>query len=191
MIADSGRPERSARRRILDVARGLFYREGIRAVGVDRIIAEAGVAKATFYHHFSSKDQLVCAYLDEVAQLERTAVAGFTELPPLRRLQAVFDRIAEIGCGPDFHGCMYINAAAEYPDAGHPVRAVIDDQRRWFRELLRELLIELNHPDPDAAVGMLVFVRDGIMVGSNLDDTASVRARTRDAVGRLLADSMR
>src|SRR4051812_29759986 len=119
-----------ARRRVLDTASALFYTRGIHSVGVDRVIAEAGVAKATFYHHFPSKDDLVRAYLLEQDAAIRQA-AALTDVPPEERVMAVFAAIGEISCGPGFRGCAFINAAAEYPDPDHPVRQVVTEHRRW------------------------------------------------------------
>ncbi|ETK32285.1 TetR/AcrR family transcriptional regulator [Microbispora sp. ATCC PTA-5024] len=186
-------PERRAappaRRRILDTAGNLFYGEGIRAVGIDRIIAEAGVAKATFYHHFPAKDDLVCAYLKEQSDLQHGLAEGLraAERPAEERLVAVFEAVGEIGCGPGFRGCAFVNASVEYPDPAHPVRQVVAAHRAWFRGLVRDLLAATGHPDPDATAGMLVMLRDGIVVGADLDDAAEVRALVRDAVTRLAA----
>lgn len=181
------RLESPARRRILDTAAGLFYVEGVRAVGIDRIIAEAGVAKATFYHHFPAKDDLVRSYIEEQSRLQRDAAARVPPAPPGEMVMAVFDLLGEIACGPGFRGCPFINAAAEYPDPAHPVRQAIADHRRWFRGLLGDLLVADGHPDADRTADMLVILRDGLVVGSHLDDAAVVRALVRDAVGRVLA----
>lgn len=181
-----------ARRRMLDTASRLFYEEGIHTVGVDRIIAEAGVAKATFYSHFPAKNDLVCEYLTQQSRLQRTAVdSARTERraagrPPRDVIIAIFDAIGEIGCGSSFRGCAFLNAAAEYPDPAHPVRAVVADHRRWFREMLCELLLEAGHPDATRTAAMLLLVRDGLVIDSHLDDAADVRALVRTLVERVL-----
>lgn len=190
VIVPDGPRRRPARRRILDTAGALFYAEGIRAVGIDRIIAEAEVAKATFYHHFPAKDDLVCAYLDEQSGLQRAAAEQVRQAAGTSAGEAiltVFDAIGEIGCGPGFRGCAFVNAAAEYPDPGHPVRRVVARHRAWFRELLRDLLTAAGHPDPEGAAGMLVLLRDGLVVGAALDDPAGARAHVRAAVEKILA----
>jgi AcrR family transcriptional regulator len=174
---------------MLSTARALFYADGVRGVGIDRIIAESGVAKATFYHHFATKDDLVCAYLEERSMAER-ALAERIRLdgtPPAAKIMALFDVIGEIGCRPDFRGCAFINAAAEYPDPAHPVRQVIAGHRRWFRELLMDLLTAAGHPDAEPTAAMLAVLRDGLVVGSDLGDPAEVRDLTRTAVERVLA----
>jgi AcrR family transcriptional regulator len=186
-ISDRSR-ESPARRRILDTATGLFYADCVRAVGIDRIIAEAGVAKATFYHHFPTKDALVRAYLSEQhRQQQQSAEAIRAGLAlPREVLLRIFDYMVEIGVGPGYRGCPFINAAAEYPDPTHPVRVAIADQRRWIRGLLRDLLAEAGHPDPERAAAILMLIRDGLVVGFDLDDPHALREPIRDAVSRVL-----
>jgi AcrR family transcriptional regulator len=186
----AARPRESqARRRVLTTARALFYTEGVRRVGIDRIIAEAGVAKATFYHHFPTKDDLVCAYLEEQSRSERTLTQRIetAATEPTGKIFALFDVISEVGCGPGFNGCPFINASAEYPDPRHPVRRVIAEHRRWFRGLLYGLLTDAGHPDADRTAAMLAILRDGLVIGSDLDDPAEIRDLTRAAVQRVLA----
>lgn len=184
-----------ARRRILDTASRLFYGEGVHAVGIDRIIAEAGVAKATFYHHFRTKDDLVRAYL--AGQHERVR-EGITEVlasldgaEPREALTRLFVAMGDFSAQPEYRGCPFINAAAEYPDPSHPVRQVVTEQRRWLRNLLRERLTTLGDPAPDRTAGILMLIRDGIFVGADLDDPAPLRATIPDAVTRILPDGRR
>ena len=174
-----------ARARVLDTASRLFYAEGVHAVGIDRIVAEAGVAKATFYNHFPAKDELVRAYVEEQSQLQRAKADELPEAPPRERLLAVFDSVGELGRDPEYRGCPFVNAAAEYPDPEHPVRRAIADHRRWFRELLLGLLRDEGHPDPERTADLLVALKDGILVAADLDEPAETRV-VRDAVTRLL-----
>ena len=174
-----------ARTRLLNTATSLFYAEGVHAVGIDRIIAEAGVAKATFYHHFPAKDELVRAYLNEQSQQQRATAARLPEAAPRDMLLAIFDNVGELGRGPAYRGCPFVNAAAEYPDPAHPVRQAIAEHRRWFRELLRDLLVADGHPDVERTADLLVALKDGLLVGADLDDPAR-RGLIRDAVARLL-----
>jgi AcrR family transcriptional regulator len=179
------RRESPARRRVLDAASSLFYAEGIHAVGIDRVIAEAGVAKATFYHHFPSKDALVCAYLEgEDARIRKLmAPAGDT---PEDRVLWVFDALGQATCGPGFRGCAFINAAAEYPDPHHPVRRVVAGHRAWFHGVLRDLLAVGDHPDAARTATMLMMLRDGLVVGGGLDGTTEARELIRTAVSRVI-----
>ncbi|MFI5954061.1 TetR/AcrR family transcriptional regulator [Cryptosporangium sp. NPDC051539] len=182
-------PERpaGARGRILDTATALFYTVGIRSVGIDRIIAEAGVAKATFYHHFPTKDALVCAYLSDLHDLQAAALASVSaDAEPIDLVLRIFDAIGEFACGPGFRGCAFVNAAVEYPDPTSPVRAVVANHRRWYAAAMRDQLAAAGHESPELTARMLVTLRDGIVVGAQLDDPAEVRATLRAAVVALI-----
>ncbi|GAA4912375.1 TetR/AcrR family transcriptional regulator [Nonomuraea thailandensis] len=170
----------------METASRLFYGEGVHTVGIDRIIAEAGVAKATFYHHFPSKDELVRAYIVEQSATQRGLAESVREGSPRQRLHAVFAYMCEFGAGPAFRGCPFVNTAAEYPDPGHPVREAIAAHRRWNRDLYRDLLAADGHPDPDGTADVLMLVRDGLVVGFDLDDPATVRAAVEKALSRVL-----
>jgi AcrR family transcriptional regulator len=182
------RRESAARRRVLDAAGRLFYAEGIHAVGIDRVIAEAAVAKATFYHHFPSKDDLVAAYLQEQSDQVRTATVPAGETPE-ERILSVFETLGAYTCGPGFRGCAFVNAAAEYPDPRHPVRQVIAAHREWFHGVLRDLLTATGRTDVARTAALLVILRDGLVVSGDLDDPTDTetRALVREAVKRLLA----
>src|ERR1700742_2171566 len=110
----------SPRERLLDAASELFYAEGVQSVGVDRVIARAGVAKASLYSTFGSKEQLVCAYLEDrhAATLARLRAAAAGADGPVAALLAVFDAQAEVFARPDFRGCAFASAAAEAPPGG-------------------------------------------------------------------------
>lgn len=116
----------SAKDRILRVADELFYREGVRAVGIDRIIAESGVAKASFYRSFPTKDDLVVAYLE----LRRLRGIGYIEHArkerpesALEQLHFFIDYLAERMLRPDYRGCAFMNTIVEFPDTDHPCHA--------------------------------------------------------------------
>ncbi|WP_158846578.1 TetR/AcrR family transcriptional regulator [Saccharothrix deserti] len=173
--------------RLLRTASRLFYAEGIHAVGVDRLVSEAAVTRATFYRHFPGKDDLVAAYLKTASEAIREAIGRAREdKTPREALIAVMSVIGDATCADDFRGCQFINAAAEYPDSDHPVRAVIDDHRTWFLGVLRDLAAELGHPDPDHAARVLVLLRDGALQGGELDDPAVVRETLHRAVEDLI-----
>jgi AcrR family transcriptional regulator len=182
------RPGQSpARARILDTAKRLFYAEGVHSVGIDRIIAEAGVAKATFYHHFPSKDELVRAYVAGESMRQRALTVQLPTAAPRDMLVAVFEHMCQVGAGPTYRGCPFVNVAAEYPDPAHPVRQAIDEHRRWIRGLFHDLLVADDHPDPDRTADILLLLRDGLVVGFDLDDPAAVRTAVREAVARQLS----
>ncbi|GAB2845228.1 TetR/AcrR family transcriptional regulator [Actinocorallia aurea] len=179
-------PAPDARTRILATATRLFYAEGVHTVGIDRIIAEAAVAKATFYHHFKSKDALVCAYLAEQYGLQR---AGLTALPGQGRakIEDVFARIAEVSSQPGFRGCPFLNAAAEFADPAHPVRAIVGDYRAWFASFMAALLAEEGHRDPEGGGRLLLLLRDAAAVGGALDPAGQNRETVGAALRKLLA----
>ncbi|ACU77502.1 transcriptional regulator, TetR family [Catenulispora acidiphila DSM 44928] len=174
----------SARARVLETATLLFYTEGIHTVGVDRVIADAKVAKATFYHHFKSKEELVLAYLTAEYGRQRDVFSGVPGVG-LERIEAILDKLAEVSVGPGFRGCPFLNAAAEFADPGHPVRHLVDDYRAWYRDLMRDILTTADRPDADHKADLLLLVRDGIAVAGGLGDKNAVEAGVRTALSAL------
>lgn len=177
----------AARSRLLDTAIRLFYREGIHSVGVDRIIADAGVTRTTFYRYFPGKEDLVEAYLDAEDEIIRGYFAdGIAEETDARALLGiVIDGIADDIARYHTRGCPFINAAAEYPDADSRVRAVVARHRSWFRGALHDLLTAAGAADPDAAAGALVLLRDAALVGGYLDGVDTVTPPFRASARRL------
>ncbi|NUP22500.1 MAG: TetR/AcrR family transcriptional regulator [Streptomyces sp.] len=183
MTTASGLHELHPRERLLRTASRLFYAEGIHAVGVERLIAEAPVTRSTFYRHFPSKDDLVSAYLTATAEGIRDAVArARADKAPREAIRAVMAVLGDATLEDGFRGCQFLNAAAEYPDRDHPVRAVIDDQRSWLFGVLRDLSAEMKHPDPDHAARVLVLLHDGAFQAAELDNAKTVRETLRRAV---------
>src|SRR5277367_1332814 len=132
--------KRSPRERLLQAAGELFYAEGVQSVGIDRVIERAGVAKASLYSAFGSKEQLVCAYLDErhAETLGRLRAAADGVEDPVERILAVFDAQAKLFRRPDYHGCAFTAAAAEAP-AGGRVDEATESYRRDIRVLFTDL----------------------------------------------------
>ncbi|MEZ0446304.1 TetR/AcrR family transcriptional regulator [Cellulomonas sp. ICMP 17802] len=190
-----GRPTRDGgqsdvARRILDAAAPRFYREGIRAVSADAVMADAGVSKVTFYRHFPTKDHLVEAYLETVAAAERHAVATWRvehDGDPRAVLAAYADQLADQVCGAGFRGCPFLNAAAEYPDVTHPVRAVAERHREWLRDVAEALVVELGLPEPRSVAVQLVMLRDGAMATGAGVEPAEVGRALRRAGRAVLA----
>lgn len=178
----------AARQRVLDTATRLFYAEGIHTVGVDRIVTEAEVTRATFYRHFPGKEELVRAYIqgwDEGIRAEVAAGLG-GGLTADQLLGLLVERLGQEMCGPGFRGCPFINAAAEYPDPRHPVSRAIADHRGWLRELITRLLGEAGLSEPERRADVLILLRDGAMVGGALGDPATTAASLAAAVAQLL-----
>lgn len=174
------------RERLLRTATELFYREGIHSVGVDRILAEAGVTRATMYRHFKGKEDLVEAYLAAEDQTIRGYFAAAADAgSDSDMLELVIDGIAEDITRYHTRGCPFINAAAEYPDPDSRIRQLITEHRNWFRAALEHAAAERDHPAEIAA--SLALLRDAALVGGYLDGVehakpAFVRA-ARQAAG--------
>ncbi len=177
------------RERLLRTAADLFYREGINGVGVDRVLAEAGVTRATMYRHFPGKEALVVAYLElEDASLRAlfAEAASAGDATPRNLLAMVIDGIADDATRRHTRGCPFINASAEFPDPDGAVRGVVRRHREWFRGTLAALAEAAGAPDPAAAAASLVLLRDAMLVGSYLDGAdvaADFRRTARGVVG--------
>ncbi|MEU8708449.1 TetR/AcrR family transcriptional regulator [Streptomyces sp. NPDC048565] len=161
-----------ARARLLGTATRVFYAEGIHSVGVDRIIAEAQVTRATLYRHFSGKEALVLAYLDQADQGIRAQVAAArtSEASAADKVRAVGRALADGIRSPGFRGCAFLNAVAEYPDPDHPVHQAVLAHRQWFLDTVTELLAQAGHAPADAAGRHFVMLRDGAMAAGCLFD---------------------
>ncbi|MEU1589719.1 TetR/AcrR family transcriptional regulator [Micromonospora sp. NPDC005710] len=166
----------AARLKLLRTATSIFYAEGIHSVGVDRIIAEAQVTRATFYRHFPSKDDLILAYLREVHQLERGMVdeALAANRSPVDPLLAIAGSIAQNVQSPGFRGCAFLNAAAEYPDMNHPVHQELMAHRKWFLDTITTLMAQVHEETADPAARHFVMLRDGAMAAGCLSDPTLV-----------------
>jgi AcrR family transcriptional regulator len=179
----------SARTRLLDAADQLFYDEGVRTVGIDRIIERAGVAKASLYSTFGSKDELVRAYLvrrHEARQRRLTAGIDMIE-SPRDRLLAVFDVLAELFATPGFRGCAFLNASAE-AQPGSAIQQVASESRAWVRSLLVELASDVGAADPPALAAQLVVLYDGATVGAQMDHVATAATVARH-IAELVIDA--
>jgi AcrR family transcriptional regulator len=174
------------RERLLRTASRLFYQEGLHTVGVDRLVSEASVTRATFYRHFPSKDDLIVAYLQDVdEQLQRLVGKSSSVAGPEEAVGAVFDLVGQTICSAGFRGCHFVNAAAEYPDPSHPVRLTIEEHREWFRATLFSLAERAGHPDPRYAAALCVIIHDGGLAGGELDDPSEVTRTIQRAVREL------
>lgn len=189
-----GRDERltPGARRILEVASELFYWRGIHAVGVDTIAAESGVTKRTLYDRFGSKDGLVVAYLQARDRRWRALVTARLDdgqPDPAVRVLVPFDVLPE-WLGPDSRGCSFVNAFAELPEPEHPGRHVIEAEKRWLRDLFRELLAEAGARDPDELAVQLLSLHEGAIVSYSIVGEAHAAASSRAAAEILLADHL-
>ncbi|WP_326837995.1 TetR/AcrR family transcriptional regulator [Amycolatopsis rhabdoformis] len=165
-----------ARSRLLATATRLFYLEGLHSVGIDRIVSEASVTRATLYRHFPGKDDLVVAYLTEADQLIRARVEAIRAAghSPVDTVRAVAAFIADDLRTPGFRGCAFLNAAAEYPDPAHPVHRAVLAHRDWFLATVSDLFTATTEPAPIPAARHFVLLRDGAMSSGCLTDPDAV-----------------
>jgi AcrR family transcriptional regulator len=180
------------REKIVDAASELFYAHGLRAVSADRIIERAGITKVTFYRHFPTKDDVIVAYLERRAAWEREIILGASASvhgDADKTIRLVSEGIGREACTPGFRGCPFINAAAEYADADHPVRRVVDAHRTWFLSVLTKLTASVGIHDP-AVADELMMLRDGAMVTGYLGDAEKVSAALLSA-SRAVIDAHR
>ena len=177
-----------AKVRILETATRLFYEEGIHGVGVDRLISEASVTKATFYKHYGSKDNLILAYIraqdDRVqAAFERLVADAATPTDAVRAwVGAVADEVGRAA----FRGCAFLNAAAEYHDPRDPVRQVVATHRDWYTDQLATLLQRAGHPLAGDGADELMLARDGAMAGAYAGDAIAATAALGRVVERVI-----
>jgi len=176
-------PPRSPRERLLETASRLFYAEGITGVGVDRIVAESGVTRATMYRHFAGKEGLVLAYLEQEDATIRALFDQAAEQTsdPDALVAAVIDGIAADATLLHRRGCPFINASAEFPDPDSAVRQVVRRHRDWFRATLTDVLRGAGQDDPEQRAAALVLLRDAMLVGSYLDGSGPTTGSPEDA----------
>lgn len=180
-----------AKGRILETANQLFYEDGIRNVGVDRIIAASSVTKATFYKHYRAKDNLIVEYISSRHDRVRANIEGIiSEAPtPEAALREFVAAVAAEIASPGFRGCPFINAAAEFPDAEHPVRQVVTRHREWYVDALADLLKGMGHPVPGDGADELLLARDGALSGGYAGDSIAATAALGRIANRVLAEA--
>lgn len=153
--------------RLLATAGRLFVAEGIRAVGIDRLVAESGVARASLYQAFGSKDQLISEYLRRQHDNDRRAwqAAARVVNEPVGKVLVFFECAARAAKRRQFPGCVYLNAAAEFPDRSHPVWIAIDEHRGWMRTEVAGLLREAGCAQPEDLAASIQLLYDGGLSG--------------------------
>lgn len=167
----------------------LFYRDGYRAVGIDTILAEAGVAKMTLYNHFSSKDELIIAVLEKRdCELRRsiTDQVSATAGTPAEKLLAVFNWLEAWFGSPDFNGCAFIRALSEYPDTSHPIHQTAWKHKIAMQGALTELCIQAGAREPAVLANTLSLLIDGAIVAAQATGTTAPARAARETAAALL-----
>jgi AcrR family transcriptional regulator len=167
--------------RILQTADRLFYRQGIRAVGVDTVAAAIGISKRTLYNHFPSKDALVLGYLGR-----RFWKRQPSDAPPLDQILGDFDRLERFFASAEFRGCPFVNAVAELGEPGHAANTVANrfkEQRRlWFKDLVAKLGVA----DPDGLATQLQLLVEGAIATALVRGDPRIARRAREAARTLI-----
>jgi AcrR family transcriptional regulator len=161
-------PPKNAKDRLLDTAIDLFYANGVNAIGLDAILDETGVTKTTFYKHFESKEDLVIAALRKRDEWEvnawRRAVGQIAGTDPRASLLAIFDVLDVWFNDPSFGGCLFINAAGEFPDPRDPVHQVSAEHKKRNRNEYRDLARSAGAADPETFADLYTAIVEGVLV---------------------------
>ena len=181
--------EVSARERILATASDLFYREGIRAIGVDTVVEQSGVSKTSLYRVFDSKDALICAF---VAEKDRLFWAWWDDVEkkhaddPRALLQALLSGIAKRIAHPAFRGCPFLNLMAEFPDDNHPGRVIARDNKEEMQARLAAIVAKLGVSNPNRTASQIALVINGAYVTGSIAESANLKGDLIDAATKLL-----
>ncbi|MDE5464709.1 AcrR family transcriptional regulator [Bradyrhizobium sp. RT6a] len=181
--------EVSARERILATASELFYREGIRAIGVDTVVERSGVSKTSLYRLFESKDALIAAF---AAEQDRLFWAWWDRIEdqhagdPRAILEALLSGIAKRITHPAYRGCPFLNLATEFPDDNHPGRVIARRNKEEMRTRLAAVLGKLGVGDPNRTASQIALIINGAYVTGLIAQPADLRGDLSDAVMKLL-----
>jgi AcrR family transcriptional regulator len=182
--------EVSARERILSTANELFYREGIRAIGVDTIVERSGVSKTSLYRLFESKDALIAAF---AAEQDRSFWAWWDHIEeqhaddPRVLLDALLSGIAKRIGRPAYRGCPFLNLMTEFPDQNHPGRVVARSNKEEMRTRLAAILGKVGVGDPDRTASQIALIINGAYVTGLIAQPTDLRGDLVDAAMKLLA----
>jgi AcrR family transcriptional regulator len=182
--------EASARERILATASELFYREGIRAIGVDTVVERSGVSKTSLYRSFDSKDALIAAFAAEKDRLfwawwDRVEQQHATD--PRALLEALLSGIADRIGHSTYRGCPFLNLATEFPDDNHPGRVVARSNKEAMRARLATLVARLGVSDPNRAASQIALIINGAYATGLTAERADLKGDLVDAAMKLLA----
>jgi AcrR family transcriptional regulator len=174
---------------LVDTASALFYREGFRAVGIDTLLAEAGVAKMTLYNHFSSKEELIVAVLEaRSTQLQQALDKSLAEAgrTPARQLAAVFDGLKHFFDSDEFKGCAFIRALSEYPDPQHPIHQTAWAHKRAMNARFLAIAKNAGAKNPPGVADAISLLVDGAIVAAHATRSSEPANQARTAAMSLL-----
>jgi len=187
------KPSTTLHEHILEVATDLFYRQGVRAVGVDAIVASAGIAKMTLYQHFGSKDDLILAFLrrrDERWRDWLRGAVGRLAGAPKERLLAIFDALEEWFTSPEFRGCAFINTAVEIADPNHPAHRAALEHKQLVQAYIAALAREAGVDDSETLSRRLLILVEGAIVTAQVGTDPAPARQAREAAEVLITSAL-
>ena len=185
-----GHGSTDVRDKILETASELFYKQGVRAVGVDLVVEKAGVAKTSLYRHFGTKDDLIAAFLEREDQDFWGQWDRVTEQhrdDARAELNAQLGWIGERVGRLNYRGCPQINVAAEFPEADHPARKVAEAHKREMRRRLRGIAERLDVAMPNELAGQLSVLINGAFVSSQIFEPGEATPLLRRAADAMIS----
>lgn len=184
-------PSLPARERLLEAATRLFYQHGIHSVGIDRIIAEAGIAKMTFYNHFPSKDELIAEVIRRKDKNWRESMQRYIDeravTEPLDIIMAFFDYMKEWFESDTFRGCQFLNTSVDLADRDHPAFQAVLDQQKFSREFLRNLLDQAGIRNAEDLADQLIILMAGAIMNAYVLDSSKPALSAKRAAQLLIA----
>lgn len=184
----------SRREELVDAAMRVFHRHGFHGTSLDRVLEESGVSRMTLYNHFASKDELIIASLRRRDEIFRNRMKKFVDAradAPLDRVFAIFDYHEQWFSEPDFSGCMFINASAEFDDANGPVRRVAADHKLEVLRYVREQCEAAGFEDADELAQRLNLLIEGSIVTAHVVGRTGIRGATPGEAARRAKDAAR
>ena len=179
----------TARERIMSIADELFYREGIRATGVDRIVEVSGVSKTSLYRIFQSKDELITAYAeahDRRVQDKWDKAAELYKNSPREQLDAVLDGVAESIASPRYRGCPFLNLAIELPEEKHPARMIAAASKARLKTQIADLLAQISVAKPGEIAEQILLLINGAYANGSIDRHSFTGSNLKDAAAAII-----
>ncbi|SAK94159.1 TetR family transcriptional regulator [Caballeronia hypogeia] len=181
----------TAQEQLLDAAQELFYRDGVRAIGVDAVVERAGVNKMSLYRQFASKDELVVAYLERMDEGFRrrfeASVAKHPDDPAMQLIQGLEDLVKRAS-SPDYRGCPFVNIACEFGDPAHPARQLVERNKSYLMTRLVEISTAAGADNPAELAESIALLVDGIYATSQTYGPGSGPLRAAPRIARTLID---
>jgi AcrR family transcriptional regulator len=184
----------STREKLIEEAGDLFYRHGFQAVGLDRVIDAVGISKTALYKHFESKDELIVAVLTERDRRDIAIAEEFmrrrADGDPIGQVLAFFDQLAEWFRDPEFRGCLFMNAATEFPSPNDPIHKAADAHRVHLLELIRTRLAKAGVADPEFMAQQVMQVMSGAILARHNGRVADAAEVAKATVAGMLGASV-